>query len=113
MEIEFKNKKTEKICISWMFFGEKRMDKELTKRLIELQEAINLLDIKKMRNSNLHPLKWERRFELVIDINGKRNPYRLIFETLNWENVCLDFYNDNKFKTVTRIKIIEISNHYK
>ncbi len=87
----------------------------MLERIIELVQAESLLDIKKIQNANLHTLWWTRRYELAIDVDtsGKRGRRRIIFEQINWENVSDDFYNESKHKTVTDIKIVEVSDHYK
>ena len=84
-------------------------------RLDQLHNFAHLKDLKYLRDANLHPLKGKRRYELAIDAQswGKRWKWRIVFEQCNGKNVSDDRYNDAKFKTVTEIKILEISEHYK
>lgn len=114
MELDFSSETLRKKCESWTFFKKNEyMNIRLSKVIRDLEASSNLLDIKLNKSLNLHPLKWSRKFELAIDVDGRINPYRLIFETLDWENVCNDFLNNTIFPTVTKIRILEVSNHYK
>lgn len=114
MELGYYSETLRKKCESCKFFNKDiYMNTRLTKVIRDLEASPTLLDIKLNKSLKLHPLKWSRKFELAIDVDGRKNPYRLIFETLNWENVCNDFLNNGIFKTVTQIKILDISNHYK
>lgn len=113
MELEFKTDTLKRKCESGKFFKKDTyMNMRLTKVIRDLESSSTLLDIKLNKSLNLHPLKWSRRFELAIDIDGRKNPYRLIFETLDWENVCDDFRNKEIFKTVKQIKILEITDYH-
>ena len=113
MELKFKTEALRKKCESAKFFKKDMyMNMRLTKVIRDLEASSTLLDIKLNKSLNLHPLKWSRKFELAIDIDGRKNPYRLIFETLDWENVCDDFYNNNIFKTVKKIQILEIKDYH-
>jgi len=112
MELDFKTDTLRRKCETWTFFKKKNvhMNKKLIQRLTELDRAPNLLDIKKQRTLyNLHPLTWDRKYELSIDIDGRKNVFRIIFETDPTEIVCDDFMNDEKFKLVTKIKILEVT----
>ena len=111
MEIEFKKPSLKKKCEDWVYFKkDAHMNKKLTQKLSALDSAPNLLDIKKMRSIyHLHPLKWDRKYQLSIDIDGRKNTFRIIFETEPKEIVCDDFMNDEKFKLVTKIIILEIT----
>lgn len=113
MELEFESQTLKKKCESGKIFRkDEYMNTRLTKVLRDLEASSTLLDIKLNKSLHLHPLKWSRKFELAIDIDGRKNPYRLVFETLNGENVCEDFYNNNIFKTVTEIKILDITDYH-
>lgn len=113
MELEFKTKTLKKNCESGKIFKkDEYMKMRLAKVLRDLDASSTLLDIKLNKSLYLHPLKWSRKFELAIDIDGRKNPYRLVFETLNWENVCDDFYNDSIFKTVTKIQILQVTDYH-
>lgn len=113
MELDFKTDTLKRKCESAKFFKKNiYMNMRLTKVIRDLESSSTLLDIKLNKSLNLHPLKWSRKFELAIDIDGRKNPYRLIFETLDWENICDDFRNDEVFKTVKKINILEIIDYH-
>lgn len=113
MQIEFKTNKLKKDCEKWTCFkNNNELNAKVQQRIWELQAADCLLTIKKLPQLKLHSLTWKRRFELAIDISGRTNPYRIVFETLNWENVCDDWLNDEKFKTVTQVRILEITDYH-
>lgn len=112
MELTFKTPTLRRKCESGRFFKKDvYMNTKLTQRLVELDNAPNLLDIKNKKTLyNLHPLTWDRRYQLSIDVDGRQNVFRIIFETDPKEIVCDDFHNDHQFKLVTSIKILEITN---
>jgi hypothetical protein len=112
MELVFKTTTLKKKCEKWTFFWkDAHMNKKLIQRLTELDRAPNLLDIKNRRSLyNLHPLTWDRKYQLSIDIDGRKNVFRIIFETDPKEIVCDDFMNDEQFKLVKKIIILEITN---
>ena len=113
MELEFRTNTLKRKCDSDKFFKKDvYMNTRLKKVIRDLEASSTLLDIKLNKSLNLHPLKWSRRFELAIDIDGRKNLNRLIFETLDWENVCDDFYNNSIFKTITKIKILELTDYH-
>lgn len=111
MELNFKTETLRKKCETWKIFKKDAyMNRKLILRLTELDHAPNLLEIKKKKNLyNLHPLKGNRKYELSIDIDGRKNVFRIIFETNPREIVCDDFLNDELFKQVTKITILEIT----
>lgn len=94
----------------WTWFGRKGIS--LRQRMMELQVAPNLLDIKKLSHLKLHCLKGKNRYSLAIDINGRKDPNRIVFECLNGENICDDWLNDSKLITVTKIKILFIWDYH-
>ena len=112
MEISFKSWSVRKKCEKWKYFKDHLLNHQLTKRLIELDKSKNLLVVKKLTNLKLHPLKWWRKYELAIDIDGRKNPNRIVFVSLDGENVCDDWKNDSKFETITQIEIIEIGDYH-
>lgn len=112
MELEFKTDRLKKKCLWGKFFGDANLNMKLTQKLWILQDAKNLLDIKLFKQLNLHKLKWSRKYELAIDVDWRKNPNRIIFETLNWEDIYDDFLNDSKFETITKIKILEIKDYH-
>ena len=94
------------------FFKKKNinMNRQLVKRLNELDLAPSLLDIKRRRSLyNLHPLTWDRKYELSIDIDGRKNVFRIIFETIPKDTLYDDFRNEEKHKQVTKIRILEVT----
>ncbi len=119
MKVLYKNWKLEKICTNLESLLKKFKDQKLADdiylRLIQLHDFVHLWDIKQLRDANLHPLKGKRKYELAIDAESwwKRWKRRIVFEQMNGENVSDDRRNDKKFETVTEIKLLEISEHYK
>ncbi len=111
MELNFKTLTLKKKCEKWTLFRKNvHMNKKLTQRLNELDSAPNLFDIKNNRSLyNLHPLTWNRKYQLSIDIDGRKNVFRIIFETEPKEIICDDFKNNEQFKLVTKIIILEIT----
>lgn len=97
------------------FFRNPHLELCMLQRIQELVNADTLYDIKKIQNANLHPLWWKRKYQLAIDVDTDSNTrwrWRIIFQQCNGDNITDDFCNDNKHKTVTDIKILELSNHY-
>jgi hypothetical protein len=96
-------------------FKDRHLVECMIQRINQLIGFETLLDVKNTKWMNLHPLKWSRKFELAIDIDASTNTRwrrRIIFEQVNGEDVCKDFFNDAKHKTVTEIRILELSDHY-
>lgn len=112
MELKFKTDRLKRKCLAGIFFWDINLNKKLTQKLWLLQDATNLLDIKMFKQLNLHKLKWSRKYELAIDVDWRKNLNRIIFETLNWEDIYDDFFNDSKFETITKIKILEIKDYH-
>lgn len=102
----------EKRCRKWNYFKDHNLNRKLVETLVELSWTKHLLDIKRMKHLNLHPLKWWRKYELAIDVDGRKNPNRIVFISLDGENVCDDWKNDSKFTTITQIQIIEIWDYH-
>lgn len=117
MKLFYFSRKVEKACTE----PEKafRWDDELIEgvatRIFQLESAPNLLDIKRIKDANLHSLEGGRKYELAIDalLGGKRWTWRIIFKQRNGENISDDMYNDAKYMTITEITILEVSKHYK
>jgi hypothetical protein len=124
MKLAFRTKKVEKLFEGsdteklfaelQSFFWNLHLAQSMLVRVNQLKSADSLLDIKQITNANLHPLKWSRRYELAIDVDasGKRGKRRIVFEQRNGENVCDDFYNEQKHKTVTEICILEVNDYH-
>lgn len=124
MIIDFKTSKIEKLfCFEdnkshimklQKFFKDSYLADCMIQRINQLVNFESLLDVKQSISMNLHPLKWSRKFELAIDVDTSSTRWkrRIIFEQVNGEDVCSDFYNDHKHKTVTKIRILDLSNHY-
>lgn len=104
MEVDFRNKKLQKICEDEkqlkMAYG-KIQAKEIVKRINELISAENLYDISQLPQARLHKLYNDRRGHFAVDI---KHPYRLILLPLNG-------VLSNK-KSITKIEIIEIIDYH-
>ncbi len=111
MELVFKSETLRKKCETWSFFKKKdvHMNTKLIQRVRELEQAPTLSDIKRNKALKLHPLTWNRKYQLSIDIDWRKNVFRIIFETVPKETVCNDYLNDEKFELVTKIKILEVT----
>jgi len=124
MKLEFKTNKVEKLFVGedteklfarlQSYFWDTHLAQSMLVRINQLESAETLLDIKRIKNANLHPLKWWRRYELTIDVDasGKRGKRRIIFEPIDGENVCDDFCNEQKHQTVTKIRILEVADYH-
>ena len=124
MKLSYKTRKVEKLFDTsdgeklfaelQSFFWDLRLAQSMLTRVNQLISANSLLDIKRITNTNLHPLKWSRRYELAIDVDasGKRGKWRIVFEQMNGENVCDDFFNEQKHATITEIRILEVSDYH-
>jgi hypothetical protein len=89
------------------------MNTKLVHKIRELEQAWSLLDIKLNKSLHLHKLKWKtRKYQLAIDINWRKNVFRIIFETIPKDIVYDDFLNDWKFKEITKIKILEVVDYH-
>lgn len=124
MDLAFKTNKVEKLFmgedIEKLFarlqshFWDDRLAQSMLVRVNQLKSAETLLDVKRIKNANLHPLKWWRKYELAIDVDatGKRGKRRIVFEQLDGENVCEDFLNEQKHQTVTKICVLEVTDYH-
>lgn len=114
MELEFKTDKLKLRCEKWTFFKKKdvHMNTKLVHKIRELEQAMSLLDIKLNKSLHLHKLKDNRKYELAIDIDWRKNVFRIIFETIPKDIVYDDFWNDWKFKEITKIKILEVADYH-
>ena len=108
------NNKLKLKCENGTFFNKKNvpMNTKLVHKIRELEQATSLLDIKINKSLHLHKLKWNRKYELAIDIDGRKNVFRIIFETIPKDIVYNDFCNDAKFKEITKIKILEVADYH-
>lgn len=119
MKVSFVNTKVEKQCNDPIneFRWDSRLIHWIQTRMRQIDVAEHLLDIKRLRDLNFHPLDGNRKYQIAIDTFtwGKRWKYRIIF-TLpeEYKDVFKDMNNDHKLKKVKEIIILEIAkNHYK
>ena len=124
MKLAFKTNQVEKLFVGesteklfarlQSYFWDVYLAQSMLTRKTQLESAETLLDIKRIKNANLHPLKGWRRYELAIDVDarGKRGKRRIIFEQMDGENVCDDFFNEQKHQTVTKIRILEVADYH-
>lgn len=117
MEVFFKNAKVRKQCCDPA--REFRWNDELifwiTTRMHQFMAASTLLDIKRIRDANFHPLNWSRAYEIAVDalVWWKRWKQRIIFTPKNNDEIFNDMYNDSKIQRITEIEILEINEkHY-
>ena len=116
MEIVFKNKKLEEVCLntkkSIQKYGDKG-GKKLSMLISAICAADNLLDIYLMPQYRMHALVGDRKkqYSLVI---SKSSKYRLIVYPLDENNnIMISGDNENlMMKTCVMIEIVEVSDHY-
>ncbi len=100
MKIEFKTSKLKKQCenpsLAQKEYGTK-IGSKLTQRVMELQAAVTLRDIKNIPSARLHHLEGKRDKQYAVDLV---HPYRLVFEPL------LD--EETKIFELDKIKVIKI-----
>lgn len=118
MEISFNSNRLEKIFNDWgkllKYVKNEKIAQSVLSKLRDIQMSSDLFEFYSVQsNCRMHPLKWKRKNTIAIDALNKTCPFRIIFITSNWENVVTDWENKEKFKTITSIKIIELSDHYK
>lgn len=118
MNIYFTTNKIRKLCSSFKKLCNQYWEDaawNIMRRIDELDAVPNLYDIRIFPFYWLHTLKWDRKFQMAIYVKkwDKTMPYRIVFQSLNWKDVYNDFKNINKFKTITEIEIIEITNYHK
>ena len=104
MEILYKDNKLKKKLYDYKLLKkeyEEKIAKKVLQRLAEIQAADNLEILKTGPPHFRHRLEGKRKKQFAIDITRK---YKIIIEPMNGEL--------EKLSSVTRIKIIEISNHY-
>lgn len=101
MDIEYKNNRLKRSCEqASASYGQQA--KKVVQRLDQLYAAIDLTDIQKIRVLHMHPLEGEWKGCFAIDVNESR---RIIFEPIGSFDI-LDY------KTITRIKILEVNIDY-
>jgi hypothetical protein len=71
MKVEYASRRREKVCTNHASlskaFKEKNLVDDIYARLVQLHDFAHLLDLKRLQDANLHPLKGGRRYELAID----------------------------------------------
>ena len=114
MELEFKNKKTETICLNL-----NEAKKLLNKHAIDLHALINILksatcldDIAKMKNYHLHPYKNDEKGRYSLDVGGRKSGWRLFFIPLDSEKKAWVTKDLNLiYKETKIILILEVGRH--
>jgi len=104
MDIEFNDRKLQKFCEDFnklkKHYGQIQAQ-EIIKRINELSSSESLLDISKLPQARLHPLKQNLQGFLAVDL---KHPYRLILLPLDGEI--------QDYKSITKIKIIRIADYH-
>lgn len=116
MEIVFKNKKVEEVCLNTKKAIQKYGDKvgmKLSMIINAIMAADNLLDVYQMPQYRMHALSGDRKkqYSLVI---SKSSKYRLIVYPLDDNNNIMTS-GDNEIlmlKTCVLVEIVEVSEHY-
>lgn len=104
MDIEFKNKKMQKIFEDNILLSKKygsRQAEEIISRINELKAAENLFDISKIPQARLHSLSNNWKNHYAVDV---KHPYRLVLFPLNGLNKDL--------RSITSIKIAEMIDYH-
>lgn len=107
MNIEFKSEKLEQSLSNYKWLEDKfgrKIARDLVKKINALQAAMTLRDISSNPPYYRHLLKGNKAGIFAIDIANRK--YRLCFIPMNGD------LNEG-VHTVTHIKIVEFSNHYK
>ena len=111
MEIVFKTNKLEKILTS-----EKQATKEygpehakkILHRMTELAAFENLGDVPTYKPMRCHELSNNRKNQFAIT---SKEPYRIIFIP-DYQQIPMNEFGGIAKDKITRIKILEVSNHY-
>lgn len=112
MKIDYSSENLRKRCEQQKTLKNTEINMKVSQRIRELEAAPNLLVIKKLKHLYLHPLNGKNKYELAIDVNKRTDPNRIVFECLDWESICDDFYNDAKFTTVKHIRILFVWDYH-
>lgn len=111
MHIEYRNKKTEMICTN-LSYAKKEYPEKVAKKLIKainfIENADSLQDVIQYQPFHFHDLKWDRKGQYSIDIDGRRSSYRLIIKPIDENDI--DIYATAK--SVQIILVWEVSKHY-
>ena len=112
MDITFKTKKLQKLCISDASlkkeFGE-ACAKKIRQRLDEIEASDNMSILKRV-HPRLHPLKGERkkRMQHALDL---KHPYRLIIEP-DHNPVPLKEDGGLDYKNITVAQVVEVEDYH-
>ena len=82
MEIEFKNKKIEKICTDYGFAMRKigkRSAEILRQRIIQIRNSVSAEYMIEKQIGRCHELKGDRKGQYAVDLE---HPYRLVFTVI-------------------------------
>ncbi len=110
MEIEYKTNKLEKSLASPQSILAKygTRAKLVKQRMVEFKSAVNLFDILMLPKANLHQLSGKNDGCLAVDISAN---YRIIIEP-NHIPVPLKDDKGLDYKSITKIKILEITDYH-
>lgn len=111
MDIYFKSKRLSKKCSN-----KKEMIKEwgpeiakkLSIRLMEIQAASNIEELKKLPQARCHKLKGNRDNQFAVDL---KHPYRLIFEPYQ-DPIPLKSDGGLDLAKITAILILEVDDYH-
>ncbi len=111
MQVQYNDRKTQKQC-TLLKQAQKDFSDIVARKLHRLINFIEIADslseVTAFTPYNFHALKGKRKGQYALDINGRKDSYRLI--------VCFD-QSDNEFifskpDSIKIIQIEEVSNHY-
>lgn len=106
MQITFKNKKVEKSLTedNEILKSYGKNAKKIKQRMNQIKSSVNLIDILKIPQLRLHPLKGPRKNQWTIDIQDN---WRICFEV---DLIPIPLLEDGgvNLSAVTKIKIIEV-----
>ena len=116
IEIQYKDKKVEKLCTDL-----KKAKKDLPANVAEkihalinlIESADNLKDIDELQIYHLHPLQGKREGQYALDVAGRRAGYRLVIIPLDangneWKEKDVNVV----YKSTEVIIAWEVSNRY-
>jgi toxin HigB-1 len=110
MNITFKNNKLRALCNDekklYAEFGKKVADK-IKIRLAFLESAANLNDVPGSPPYNRHKLQGKRSGQFAIDIDGRKDANRIVFEP-----VFTNGEAEADLKKIVAINIIEVGDYH-
>lgn len=122
MKLEFSSDKVEVQCRSLkaakkLFGGDEKLALKLHARINALEQAVVLHDIVVQPSFHLHKLEDKGRRNLkglfAIDVKSRRDPWRIILQPLDENELPYDPCNIDEISAKVRIvEIREVSKHY-